>query len=603
MSTTNRVAPTKDDVNKTAVQRHISVVFDSFEWLAKAGRTSEHSMWIVLLFSAIQLFCASLLAFAPLFIYLKGNDLGLDDLILDKDSFDVQDEILPGKLNTFISNMVRTTTVFGAGWIVFAFVMALLAAVPFIAQMGRSRNKLLSVRMMNTLQGLDALSPYISLVLGSGVASIVAKYFYSDSDYLKDTLKQVTQASGQSADANQVTKHMVEMFEHIPAAIARMQHYRFMFPVIVYLTSSALLILFTQKFILQAIAIHYRTATSAGRFTTNIIAMKLVKYLIRAKVDRQLLVADKHIGRTFDRDIVGSVYDAMVAEDSNVLLTQADLVKVLGDEQARMLFGILDLAQNGDMTRDEFISGIEAVFDESHALENLVRDHDNIIAKLDSIMMFIVYGLDVLLALGYLGVSGTALAVTTMLLLIGSISFFSGAVEKLIKSLIFVLVTHPYDAGDRVMIDDEIYVIENVGLWATVMFAPGALRTTVINAALFDKQISNFRRSPSENEVMDFLVHPDTVSEESLMALKEDCLNFLREHRREFQPLVQLDAVDYIDAERVKVSIKIFHRQNFQDDDAMAERSMIFLLHAKDAFLRNGFVFSPPLQKVLVAQL
>jgi small-conductance mechanosensitive channel len=583
----NRVEPAyipKNERNEDLAKK-AEILLDSFEWIATAGKSDKAAGARVFVLFGIQLTLALILVFVPTLLFgERMNELTFAEK----------------EVASIARHIVRSSVIIGGGWAFYVIAMCLLASIPYFIKIASRRDKLMSSRTMNFLNGQSEVSPYISLFLGALVASLCVKNFYPSTLAPAEAISKLASSNALKPDVQDITQGLVTETAGIYKIIT---HYNTLFPLVVHVLFIALFVLLIEKTVLQIIAVSYRSDSTAGRFTSNVVALKLIKRLFRAKIDQTLLLADRNIGKEFDEDVAKMVFDAMVPEESGKLLTVDDLKEILSEEQATILFGLLDIAQNGDMTRQEFIEAVKAVFGESNALENLIKDQDNIISKVDSVLLFGVYSLDVALALSYLGVSFTNLAVGMGLLLLGAVAFFDDAVKKLVKSLVFVLITHPYDAGDRIVLDDEVYIINSVGLWTTTMEAPGALQTVVINAALFDKKISNFRRSPSENEVMEFLCLPSTVTEESLASLKEDCLAFLREKRRDFQDNLVVESVDYIDHERMKICFKIFHRQNFQDDDAKAERSAMFLLHAKDAFLRHGFVFSPALQKVLVAHL
>jgi small-conductance mechanosensitive channel len=188
-------------------------------------------------------------------------------------------------------------------------------------------------------------------------------------------------------------------------------------------------------------------------------------------------------------------------------------------------------------------------------------------------------------------------------LLVAFAVVFSDALQKMFDALIFVLVTHPYDLGDRVEIDGKYLYVESVGLWTTTFDGPGGLKTIMTNASLAHDKIANFRRSPAENEVFTYLVRPETVTEEAVESLREDCMQFFKEHNRDFLANWHLEISDQIDNERFKILVKIFHRHNFQNEAAKNERSQKFVLYFKDALIRNGFVFSPPMPKALATIL
>lgn len=598
--TSNRIQPAV--IGKTRLrQRRFSVpetVTESFEWFASGGRKAKS--YEVPLFFAILSSVAFIVIFAPFYAlkwtgtHIKYSDLIVKDLTAK--NFDKAD-------------IVRISLVIGIGMLVGIVTMALLHFTSVIIKMSRGRNQNIKPSSQKSLATIHFLGPYISMSFMAIAASLMVKQFYPNSTDLNTAITPQTATATDDGNVQAAMTLLVKVLNSflIIGSPETTFYFKIVFPAIVNTISVLVLVLTIEKFILQMIAVSYRSATTAGRFTENAFALSVIKGLFRTKLE--MTNGELKPGRTYDPDLANALFDSLIKryeeeeEGVSEVLKLSHLENCMDREQAVKLFGILDIAQNGDLTKDEFQSGVKAIYDEQETLTKLVSDHDDIIAKLDEIMLFVVYAIDFALCLTFLGFSGVEMLKSAIGILLGFALVFSDALIKLFDALIFVLVTHPYDLGDRVEIGGKYLYVESVGLWTTIFNGPGGLKTIMTNASIAYDKIANFRRSPAENEVFSYLVRPETVSEEAVQALRKDCIQFFKDHNRDFLPNWHLETADQIDHERFKIHIKVFHRQNFQNEEAKNERSQKFVLFFKDALLRNGFVFSPPLPKALAAVL
>ena len=88
-----------------------------------------------------------------------------------------------------------------------------------------------------------------------------------------------------------------------------------------------------------------------------------------------------------------------------------------------------------------------------------------------------------------------------------------------------------------------------------------------------------------------------------ILMLQSECMQFYQENRREYQPKWFMEVDEMIDIERLRIVVKVFHRSNFQDEEAQNTRSMKFSLFLKDAAVRVGLVFSPPMPRAIATKL
>lgn len=610
----NRIQPAVIDY-KRVTKRRFSIpdtVSESFEWVASGGRKA-HSVQVPLLLFVQAAFAFCLIWVPSALANFFGESVSAENLKCTSASMSTS-------FDRF--DLIRMLSVVGFGWLIGVVVMAILHFSTKLIKMSRRRDQSLSQSAQGTLEMIKFIGPYISISCGAIAMMIMAKNYYPESVNLADILKNVekksasTSAGGTTPDAAAAKakeeNHIDQVFSLAITILdllftfgsnstMKPLYAKNLFPILINTFAVLVFVLTFEKFILQLIASKYRTATTAGRFTENAFALTAIKGLYRTKIENAAVLK---LGRAFDADLTNNLFDSLIPrEEEGEVLNVKHLEYVMNQEQASKLFGILDVAQNGDLTKDEFASAIESVYDEQETLQKLVTDHDDIISKLDEIMLFAVYALDFALCLTFLGIEGVEMLKAVFGLIVAFGVVFSDALKKMFDALVFVIITHPYDLGDRVEIDGKYLYVESVGLWTTIFNGPGGLKTIMTNASLAHEKIANFRRSPAENEIFSYIVRPETVTEASVNSLKEECVQFFKDNRRDFLSNWHLETADQIDNDRFKIIIKIFHRHNFQNEEAKNERSQKFALYFKDALIRNGFVFSPALAKAIVAHL
>lgn len=592
-------------------------VTESFEWVASGGRGAKTSDILKLL--GIQAILAICMIFIP-FYALKFTKGGLEHNLLICGEKDMNS-------NFELLDMVRVSITFGMGWLVYVLTMSFLHFIVILIKRSRNRQRSIPSSAQKAMETIRFMGPYISLCFGVAALSILIKYYYPGSKNISDVINNTTTGEASTAataepggaeDANDdedakddkgMDKAFTIFINFIKIVLtfgensANPLNLRSIIPIIVNTFAVFVVVLTVEKFVLQMIVSSYRSATTAGRFTENAFSLSVIKALFRTKLESS---TSEKLGKIFDPESTGILFDALAIHDGE---SEGDILKLehlesdMEHEQAAKLFGLLDVAQNGDLTKEEFVAAVKAIYSEQETLSKLIHDHDDIISKLDDIMLIVVYSIDFALCLTFLNIPGLEMFTAILGIMVAFGLFFKDALTKAFDSLVLVLVTHPYDLGDRVEIEGKYLYVESVGLWTTTFIGPGGLKTIMNNASLADATISNFRRSPSENEIFKYLVNPDNVTDESIKALKDDCAQFFKENNRDFLPTWHIETYDQIDSERLKMQIKIFHRHNFQNEEAKNERSQNFALFFKDALIRNGFVFSPSYPKAIVAPM
>lgn len=586
----NQIEPLDADGKIVNPPRRLSIpenVRESFDWVLSGGKnvSSKVDITVRLL---IQLFLGVIIMFGPKLVFQ------LIVAVFGGDDSSARSSVV-GDLGHII----------GVGWIAGTLAMAALHVIPRLLKLCKRQDQTMPHSAQRLVELIRTLRPYFSLMVGSAAMALVAGGKHP-SVQLMEALgggDLSAEASASAAGPDFTVVGSLTAFSKNMVTIWSTMGYSRLLTSSVYTLAIFMFVLFLEKLLLQILAFHYRTATTAGRFNDNAFALRVMKALYRAHIDPTILKAASKAGRVFDPQLTEVVFDRLVPEGATGVLTRASLKNDLEVTQAARLFSFLDVAENGDMTREEFVAAVKAIYDERATLAALITDHDNVIAKVDELLLVGVYTIDVAIGLNFLGVPAINLLQALLAVAIGFAIFFDDFFKKIFDSLVFVLITHPYDLGDRVDVKGDVYVVEEVGLWQSVFRGHSGLKTFMTNASLAHETISNYRRSPSENETFSFLCVPASVTQERLNLMRERCMSFLQDNRRDYLPQMNVDTLEHIDTERLKLVLKIFHRKNFQDEEAKNERSQKFMLYMKDVLIECGFVLSPPIPRAILLNL
>lgn len=148
-----------------------------------------------------------------------------------------------------------------------------------------------------------------------------------------------------------------------------------------------------------------------------------------------------------------------------------DVLEVLGPaykKEAEEAFYMIDNDENGDISLDEMIRKVVDTGKERKAIGEGMKDIGQALGAFDKVLLFIVLLIVVFIFLAFFQSSFVTIiagAGTTLL----SLSFiFAVTCQEFLGSCIFLFVKHPYDVGDRVVVNDVQLIVERISLLYTV---------------------------------------------------------------------------------------------------------------------------------------
>lgn len=312
-----------------------------------------------------------------------------------------------------------------------------------------------------------------------------------------------------------------------------------------------------------------------------------------AKAIKSTLLHDARNIKGKDKDLSSMVWDVNSTTEAKRLarsiftryrdrhrsyLIPADFYPAFHGDQdaAQAAFRVFDKDNNGDLSRPEIKTTLVKMYKERRFLSRSMRDASVALKSLDHILLFFAFVILFFISLSVFGVEVGDSLTSVYSLGIAASFIFKNAASQAFDAIMFLFVTHPYDTGDRVFIDDEVLVVKKMTLFATVFTRSDGTETYYFNSQLFNKFITNVRRSGKqfENLTMQVAWKTPTWKIDKLEELMNQWLS--TESNRWFEPSTSI-MFQKIEFQRyLELTMGIGHNSNWQDWGLRWQRKTVF---------------------------
>jgi small-conductance mechanosensitive channel len=269
----------------------------------------------------------------------------------------------------------------------------------------------------------------------------------------------------------------------------------------------------------------------------------------------------------------------------------------------------VNIENSASFTEGDVRRAIDSSLHERYGLAKSMETIEMALGKIDSILDTVLFILGIALTLLFL-FEDVFKALAALSTLFFSATFvFENAAKNIFESIIFLLVIHPFDIGDRVFIKldtgdnkaggdatDNLVVVE-MNLMSTVFERWDGVRVYVANSVLAQKIIYNIRRSGATLEVLKMSFGHGT-SLEQLEKLRNALQTFLRQNRQDFTEFlrVNVDSLDRVNL--INVTVLIQHTGNWQDMELQMARKTRALAFIKSTVDELGIHYELPKQRI-----
>ncbi|KAK4988064.1 hypothetical protein LTR50_004180 [Elasticomyces elasticus] len=254
------------------------------------------------------------------------------------------------------------------------------------------------------------------------------------------------------------------------------------------------------------------------------------------------------------------------------------------DDEANAAFSMFDKDMNGDISMEELESVCVEIGRERKAITASLKDLDSVVGKLDSVFMFVVFVITLLVFISLISTSAAGVLTSAGSTVLALSWLFSATAQEFLQSVIFVFVKHPFDVGDRVGIygntgalgrgDD--YFVKEISLLYTEFKKMEGHVVQAPNSYLNTLFILNQRRSGGLAEAVSITIKFGTTLDQ-IDQLRQRLLDFVKQEKREYQANILTELRDVVEAHAINLNVVFFYKSNWQNEGLRLARRNKFI--------------------------
>ncbi|GAV84369.1 MS_channel domain-containing protein [Cephalotus follicularis] len=273
-----------------------------------------------------------------------------------------------------------------------------------------------------------------------------------------------------------------------------------------------------------------------------------------------------------------------VAKRGCKYIDEEDLLRFIKKEEVDNVLLLFEGAvETGKIKRSTLKNWLVKVYLERKSLAHSLNDTKTAIEELNKLLSGILLVVIIIVGLLVMGFLTTQILVliSSQLLLVGFM--FSNTAKTVFEAIIFVFVMHPFDVGDRCVIDGVQMIVEEMNILTTIFLRYDNEKIFYPNSVLATKPISNFYRSPEMSDSVEFAVDVSTPME-SIGAMKAKIKVYLESKPQHWRTNHSVLVKEIEDVNKMKMGLYVNHTINFQNYGDRSNRRSDLVLELKKIF-------------------
>ncbi|WCJ42756.1 Mechanosensitive ion channel family protein [Euphorbia peplus] len=230
-----------------------------------------------------------------------------------------------------------------------------------------------------------------------------------------------------------------------------------------------------------------------------------------------------------------------------------------------------------------FTDWMVEVYKEHDSLNSTLKHSKTAIDELNMIASVIVLLIIIVMWLLFMGFLTTKVLVFLSSQLLLAVFVFGNSVKTVFEAVIFVFLVHPFDVGDRCVINGIQMIVEEMNIMTTTFLRFDNEKIYYPNAVLASKPISNLYRSPPMNETLEFAISLHTPNQ-TIKKLQECIKTYLEKNPRWWRPDHSLRFKEIEDVNKMKLVLFVNHTINFHYIGKRLKRRSELVLEMKNLF-------------------
>ncbi|XWS72395.1 hypothetical protein CRYUN_Cryun02cG0036500 [Craigia yunnanensis] len=304
--------------------------------------------------------------------------------------------------------------------------------------------------------------------------------------------------------------------------------------------------------------------------------------------------ADKEITNEEEAQYVAhQIFSNVVQHDSNHnrnYIDEDDLLRFMIKEEVDLVFPLFEGSSTGKIDNKSFTNWVIKVYKDRKTLSHALNDTKTAVKQLNNLVTVILIIVSVIIWLLLVGIATTKVLVLLSSQLVLAAFIFGNTCKTIFEAIIFVFVMHPFDVGDRCVVDGVQLLVEEMNILTTVFLKLNNEKLYYPNTVLATKAISNYYRSPDMGDAIEFSIDFMTPAK-TIGRLKEEIKKHL-EANTLWHPnhLVVVKEIENVN--KLKMALYCNHTMNFQDFREKNRRRTDLVIELKRIFEELGIRYN-----------
>ncbi|XP_028807020.1 mechanosensitive ion channel protein 10-like isoform X2 [Neltuma alba] len=264
-------------------------------------------------------------------------------------------------------------------------------------------------------------------------------------------------------------------------------------------------------------------------------------------------------------------------------IDEDDLLRFMIKEEVDLIFPQFEGSETGRIDRKALTKWVVNVYQERKALAHALSDTKTAVKQLNKLVTGLLVILIIILWLLLMEIATTKVLVFISSQLVVATFMFGNTCKNIFEAIVFVFVMHPFDVGDRCVVDGVQLLVEEMNILTTVFLKLNNEKVFYPNSVLATKPISNYYRSPDMGDTIEFSIDFMTPLER-IGALKEKIKRYLERNPQHWHANHNVIVKEIENVNKIKIALYVNHTMNFQDYAEKNRRRAELVMELKKIF-------------------
>ncbi|KAM5566134.1 mechanosensitive ion channel protein 10 [Rosa sericea] len=292
---------------------------------------------------------------------------------------------------------------------------------------------------------------------------------------------------------------------------------------------------------------------------------------------------DKEI--TSEMEATAAAYDIFfnVAAPGAKYIEEWELSRFMIEEEVDLVWPLIDVTKTGRVDRNTLTEWVVKVFNGRKALAHSLTDTKTAVKQLNKLVTAILVIITTVVWLLLVEIATTKVLVFLSSQLVVAAFMFGNTCKTIFEAIIFVFVMHPFDVGDRCVVEGVELMVEEMNILTTVFLKLNQEKVYYPNSVLSTKPISNYYRSSDMGDIVEFSI-AFTTPVEKIGLLKEKVKQYVEGNSTLWHPNHAVVVLEIENMNKLKMALYFRHTMNFQEWVEKQKRRTEMVIALKNCF-------------------